>query len=252
MTHERILGVNVFNGTAEEAVAQASTAGGCVLVPASPALLKLNYDEGYRQALQQADMVLPDSGLLVLLWKIATGRKLAKISGIEYLKCLLRTVSLGGDGNALWVVPSDESKAKAIEFFRRQGFSTNTENVRVASGRSASGQDHELLLELEKRRPRHVVIAVRDGNQEKLAIYLRDYLLYRPSIHCVGAALGFLSGDEDPIPEWAQRHSLGWLSRLASQPGMFLPRLGIAAALAAMVLRYRSELPPLRKRWTDL
>jgi hypothetical protein len=40
--------------------------------------------------------------------------------------------------------------------------------------------------------------------------------------------------------------------RLISQPGMILPRIGIAVVLAGMVFMYRSELPPLRNRWTDL
>jgi UDP-N-acetyl-D-mannosaminuronic acid transferase (WecB/TagA/CpsF family) len=96
------------------------------------------------------------------------------------------------------------------------------------------------------------VIGLRAGLQEPLAVYLRDYLLYRPCIHCVGAALGFLSGDEDPIPDWARKFQLGWLARLIGQPRMLLPRFALALSFAAIVLRYRSELPPLRTRWTDI
>ena len=83
-------------------------------------------------------------------------------------------------------------------------------------------------------------------------MYLREYLLYRPAIHCVGAALGFLSGAERPIPPWAERYQLGWFARLCAQPGMVIPRIGIAATLTAMVFKYRSEMPKLRPRWADL
>ena len=31
-----------------------------------------------------------------------------------------------------------------------------------------------------------------------------------------------------------------------------VPRLGIAAAVAAMIMRYKSEMPPLQKRWADI
>jgi hypothetical protein len=55
---------------------------------ASPALIKLNYDSEYRLALQKADLALADSGLLVLLWRLTSRRRLKKISGISYLKCL--------------------------------------------------------------------------------------------------------------------------------------------------------------------
>ena len=63
---ERILGISFFNGSVEEAVERHLSNGGAVVVPASPALVKLNYDQAYRSALQQADLVLPDSELLAL------------------------------------------------------------------------------------------------------------------------------------------------------------------------------------------
>lgn len=249
---ERILGISFFNGTAAAAVTAAIATRGCVAIPASPALIKLNYDEEYRQALREADLVLPDSGLLARLWRLATGRPLSKISGIHYLRCLLGEPSVTQSGNTLWIVPSEPAKEKALAFLRKRGCEVVDDCCHVAARSSASFQDHAVLLKLEERRPQHVVIALQRGGQESLGIYLRDYLLYRPTIHCVGAALGFLTGDEAAIPEWAQRYQLGWLARLKSQPSMLLPRLGIALAFAAMVFRYRSELPPLRTRWTDL
>ena len=34
-----------------------------------------------------------------------------------------------------------------------------------------------------------------------------------PAIHCIGAALGFLTGDQVRIPHWADQWILGWLFR---------------------------------------
>lgn len=252
MEVERILGLSFFNGSAAAAVAAAIASRGCVVIPASPALIKLNYDEGYRHALQRANLVIPDSVLLAHLWRFATGRRLTNISGIDYLRCLLQEPSVNPTENIFWIMPSEGAKQKAIEFLRRGGCEVTEECCHVASGNSAPFQDHVLLLKLEKRQPQHVVIALHGGGQESLGIYLRDYLLYRPTIHCVGAALGFLTGDENAIPEWAQRHHLGWLARLASQPRMLLPRVAIVVSVAAMVLRYRSELPRLRTRWSEV
>src|SRR3981081_4208069 len=86
---EKILGVSFFNGTAAEAVDEMNQAGGLLLSAASPALPQPRYDEDYRRAFQQANLAMPDSSLLVLLWKMATGRALRKPSGLSYLKCLL-------------------------------------------------------------------------------------------------------------------------------------------------------------------
>ena len=219
-------------------------------MPASPALIKLNYDTEYRLALQKADLALADSGLLVLLWRLARGRRLRKISGITYLKCLLADCETRKNEKLFWIVSSAAAKNKAITWLRGRGVPIAPDDCYVAD-REKQEHAHALLFEIEKCHPQHVIIAVSGPAQEKLGLYLRDLLLYRPSIHCVGAALGFLTGDEPPIPDWAERCHLGWLVRLISQPRMFLPRIGIAVVLAAMVFMYRSELPPLRDRWTD-
>lgn len=247
---ERILGISFFNGTAGEAVEHLRRQGGYLVVPASPALIKLSYDEDYRRAMQNADLAIADSGLLALLWKLSTGRKLKNISGITYLKHLLDHVERQSGERVFWVLASNDGKDKAIEWLGERGI--QVEGDWYVAPRPSPTQDHALLLRIEDRRPHHIVIAIPGGTQEKLAHYLREYLLYRPSIHCVGAALGFLSGDEQAIPEWADRSHLGWLMRFLAQPRMLLPRIGIAFALARMVFKYRSDLPPLRQRWVDL
>ena len=246
-----MLGISFFNGTAAEAVKLLTHKGGLAVMPVSPALIKLNYDTEYRLALQKADVALADSGLLVLLWRLASGRRLRKISGIAYLKCLLIECENRKNEKLFWIVSSEAAKQKAITWLRGRGFAVNPEDCYVAD-RETQEHAHALLFEIEKCHPHHVIIAVGGPAQEKLGLYLRDFLLYRPSIHCVGAALGFLTGDERPIPDWAERCHLGWLVRLISQPRMILPRIGIALVLAGMVFMYRSELPPLRDRWSDV
>jgi UDP-N-acetyl-D-mannosaminuronic acid transferase (WecB/TagA/CpsF family) len=240
-----------FNGSASDAVEHARHDAGLVVIPAAPALIKLNYDEEYRLALQRADLVLADSGLLALLWWLVGGGHLKKISGIAYLKYLLSDSEVRKKERLFLIVSSDAAKRKAINWLRERGFSIDPDDCYVVEP-AAHGQEHALLFEIEKSRPQHVIIALVGTGQEKLGLYLRDFLLYRPSIHCVGAALGFLTGIEHPIAEWAERFHLGWLSRLISQPRMLLPRIGIAFILAGMVFKYRSELPRLKTRWADV
>jgi N-acetylglucosaminyldiphosphoundecaprenol N-acetyl-beta-D-mannosaminyltransferase len=251
LTDERILGISFFSGSARDAVDRARRDGGVVAMPASPALLKLKYDQEYRLALQRADLVLADSELLALLWRVVSRRRLKKISGISYLKCLLANSELQKKEKLFLIVSSDAAKTKAIRWLRQNGFAIKIDDCSVVDA-AAHGQEHALLFEIEKLRPQHVIIALAGTGQEKLGLYLRDFLLYRPSIHCVGAALGFLTGTEHPIPEWVERSHLGWLSRLVSQPRMLLPRIGIAFILAGMVFKYRSELPRLKPRWADV
>src|SRR6266478_7244711 len=115
--HDRVLGISFFNGTAVEAVEHLKGTGGLAAMPASPALIKLNYDTEYRLALQKADLALADSGLLVLLWRLISGRRLRKISGITYLKCLLADCETQKNGKLFWIVSSEAAKRRAINWF---------------------------------------------------------------------------------------------------------------------------------------
>src|SRR6266436_9495289 len=85
----QILGIRFFHGTAAEAVEQMSRRGGVMVVPAAPAMVRLRYDEVYREAMVGADLAIPDSGLMVLLWKIIRRKDLTRISGLAYLKHLV-------------------------------------------------------------------------------------------------------------------------------------------------------------------
>ena len=107
-------------------------------------------------------------------------------------------------------------------------------------------EDRDLLALIEQHRPAHVIIAIGSGAQEKLGYYLRENLSYRPAIHCIGAALGFITGDQIAIPDWADRFYLGWFWRLVAQPRVFIPRLSRAFELPWLIWKYGEKLPPMR------
>src|SRR5712672_1274541 len=115
---EQILGVRFFNGTVDEAVASLSSTGGLLVVPAAPALVKLSEDEDYRRALTSADMVIADSGAMVLLWKIFTGRRVERISGLKFLKRLGVRLRSYPSERVLWIVPSEQAREKTIAWLR--------------------------------------------------------------------------------------------------------------------------------------
>jgi UDP-N-acetyl-D-mannosaminuronic acid transferase (WecB/TagA/CpsF family) len=96
---------------------------------------------------------------------------------------------------------------------------------------------------IEKKRPRHVILTVGGGTQERLGLYLKRNLSYLPAIHCIGAAIAFLSGDQVKIPVWADRIYLGWLYRSISDPKRYVPRYWEARKLLYILYRYRERLP---------
>jgi N-acetylglucosaminyldiphosphoundecaprenol N-acetyl-beta-D-mannosaminyltransferase len=243
---EQILGLNFFNGTVDEAVDVMSSNGGLLVVPAAPALVKLESDEGYRRALISADMAIADSGAMVLLWRIFTGRRVERISGLKFLKRLVARMAVGPDERVLWIVPSEAAHERSITWLRSVNL-TGTADFYVAPHYGREVRDDVLVSKIDIHPPKHIIVGIGGGVQEKLGLFLKENLRARPAIHCIGAALAFLTGDQPPIPMWADRFYLGWLLRLLRQPLLFGPRYLSAFKLPVMLFRYRDQLPPLAK-----
>jgi len=242
----RILGLTFLTGSAHDAVERVSQTGGVLTVPAAPALVRLRHDPIYRQAMLSADYAIPDSGLMVLAWGILKGQKLTRVSGLAYLRELIRRPEFRDTGAVFFVLPSEEAWRKLVAWGDANHIRIVEDDCYVAPHYALDLEDFALADRLKRKQPRHVVIAIGNGPQEKLGVYLRDRLEYRAAFHCIGAALGFLTGDQVAIPDWADRFYLGWLVRLFAQPGIFIPRLTRAAALPWMIARYGGDLPPLR------
>ena len=241
----RILGVRFFVGKASEAV-KIGIRGGLVVVPAAPALIDLAHDHDYRQALLEADLVITDSGFMVLLWNLMMLDRISRVSGLEYLRILLARSDFREPHSVLWVMPSQDSLQTNVGWLRSRGYPIEAEDCYVAPKYAGIVADDELVNLVRTRQPRHVIIGLGGGVQEKLGLYLKKHCIPAPAIHCIGAAIGFLSGDQVYIPHWADQWILGWLFRCASNPIRFVPRYVKALRLPMTLWRYRDRLPESR------
>jgi N-acetylglucosaminyldiphosphoundecaprenol N-acetyl-beta-D-mannosaminyltransferase len=240
---QQILGVRFFVGDAQGAIDEVSQHGGLVVVPAAPALKNLAVDKGYREALLGADFAIADSAFMVLMWNLIDSNRIPKLSGLKYMRALIDEPEFKKLGNTFWVMPTAASAQRNLRWLRGNGLNVANEDVYLAPLYGQTISDEELLERIEERRPRHIVLGVGGGTQERLGLYLKQHLSYRPAIHCIGAAIGFLSGDQVYIPVWADTLGLGWLCRTMSDPKRFLPRYWDARHLAPLLLKYRDRLP---------
>jgi len=238
----QILGIRFFTGSAEE-VADLMEAGGLLVVPAAPALKDLPTNLSYRDALLNADVAIPDSAFMVLLWRIRTGERIVRVSGLEYLRVFFQRPSVRLPGNTFWVMASEQSAARNLAYLKTQGIEVEPRDCYIAPFYKAEVTDPELVRRIQAGRYAHVVITVGGGKQEQLGLYLKRNLQPLPGIHCIGAAIAFLSGDQVHIPGWADRFWLGWLFRCISNPASYVPRYWSARKLAALLFRYRDRLP---------
>ena len=242
----QILGIRFFNGNVDEAIAWMVQHGGFLVAPSGTCFARLRNDEGYRRAVLAADLVLPDSGLMVLLWRLLQRGKIERISGLKYLKHLLPKLKEEWSGKVCWVLSSERAKQKLVDWSGREDFPIDIDHCYVAPWYGLDIEDRNFLELIERHRPEHVIVAIGSGAQEKLGYYLRGNLSFRPAIHCIGAALGFITGDQNAIPDWADRFYLGWLLRLLANPGVFIPRLSRAVELPWLIWKYGKQLPPIR------
>jgi UDP-N-acetyl-D-mannosaminuronic acid transferase (WecB/TagA/CpsF family) len=243
-----VLGVPLTALTVDEAVDR-GLQGGLVLAPSGPGLCDLVRDPDYRDALLASDVNLTDSGFVLLVRRLRGHRFAARTSGLRYLRELLRDPRLRPPGSTFWVMPSQTSLERNLAWLRSEGHDVTREDCYVAPlyPRRGKVEDPDLLAVLRERRPAHVFVCVGSGVQEKLGLSLKQQLDYAPGIHCLGAAIAFLSGDQARIPPWADRLALGWLVRCIRDPKVFVPRYLRAFELAYLVLRYDERTPPLRK-----
>lgn len=241
-TEVRILGVNFFVGDAEAAIQRISD-GGLLVVPAAPALKDLGKNARYRDALLNADLAITDSAFMVLSWNLLERTHITRLSGLNYLRRLLEVPEVRRPGNTFWIMAGPASAKRNLDWLARMGIEVADNCVYHAPMYSATIDDSNLIQILNQLRPRHVVVTVGGGTQEPLGIYLKRNLDFLPAIHCIGAAIAFLSGDQVRIPEWADRLYLGWLFRCLSAPQRYIPRYWEARKLFGLMYRYRSELP---------
>jgi N-acetylglucosaminyldiphosphoundecaprenol N-acetyl-beta-D-mannosaminyltransferase len=247
LPEQQILGLKFFLGSADEVIARISGLGGFVVAPSAPGMVRLTEDAPYRRAMLAADIAIPDSGLMVLMWRLLRRQKIQRLSGLNYLKQLLATLKRDSSAKIFWVLPSARAQEKLLAWGQREAFPIRIDNCYIAPRYGFDVEDRHLLELITRRRPAHVAVAIGSGPQEKLGHYLIQHLEYRPAIHCIGAALGFITGDQTAIPDWADRFYLGWLIRFLAEPRLFAPRVLMALRLPALMVKYGENLPPFRQ-----
>lgn len=242
------LGIPFYDGDLEGACTRARK-GGLITAPSGPGLAQdLPRCAEYRRALENSDLVLPDSGLLCLWKKWIQNQQITRISGLLFLKAILERTDWKQQ-SVFWVMPDEKQAKENVKWIEKTyGTKINRSDIYIAPHYQKDGKlvDQSLASQIEPNRPSSIFIQVGGGVQERLGLYLKENLSYSPSIYCTGAALAFLSGQQAKIPRWADAMYLGWLLRCLQNPQVFIPRYLKALRLFFLLARY-GELSPVIK-----
>lgn len=239
----RILGIDFVNTTAQE-VTDALKAGGLMVVPSGPGLATIEKDKVYYQSLLTADIVLPDSGYMALLWNLTHRKKIKRISGLEFLENFIADKDVKSSNDILLIDPRSKEAQANRDYLLSQGFTLGGSSSYLAPMYDKNDVTDESLLGLiERQKPKYILVNLGGGIQEKLGAFLRTRLTYKPAIICTGAAIAFLTGHQASIPTWADRLYLGWLARCIADPKVYIPRYFGSFGLALVMARYGRNGP---------
>jgi len=240
----QILGINFFNGTEQMVVNILVQRGGLLVVPAGPALVNIREDADYYRSLRNADITIPDSGYMSLLWNLTHRKKINRLSGLEFIKAFVNDPAVQNAPGILLVDPNESESIKNKNLLISKEFKADAIGSYLAPLYSKKKvEDKVLLAKIEIEKPAFILINIGGGTQEKLGLFLKENLSYKPAIICTGAAIAFLTGAQAKIPDWGVKAYLGWFFRCLHQPKIFIPRYLKAFPLAAMMLKHGANNP---------
>ena len=240
-----ILGIPFFGGNMNDAI-EVTKKGGLMLAPSGPGLAIDLKDPNYRQSLLAADIVIPDSGLMVLLWNIFHGNNFKRLSGLNFFKRFIDLEEIKKTGTSFWIMPSEVEKQENIQWLKNEkGISLQNKDTYLAPMYPKQGklEDETLLTLIKAHQPQFIIINIGGGIQERLGHYLKENLNGNPTIICTGAAIAFLTNAQVSIPHWVDYVYLGWFFRCLQNPKKFIPRYWKAKRLAYLVIKYGKKSP---------
>ncbi|WP_333599026.1 WecB/TagA/CpsF family glycosyltransferase [Flavobacterium sp.] len=237
----QILGIQFFKGKVDEVFHFLKNKGGLLTVPAAPALVTVSSDTKYYSALLESDIVIPDSGYMVLVWNIFFKNKINKISGLEFINFFIANMEEVKEDAIFLVNPSDVDGKINKDFFNERGVKISDSAIYTAPFYNGNVNDNKLLELIESQKPKWIFINIGGGTQEKLGLFLKNNLSYSPAILCTGAALAFKTGRQANVPVWADYIYMGWLMRCLSNPKVFVPRYFSGFKLLPLILVNKSN-----------
>jgi N-acetylglucosaminyldiphosphoundecaprenol N-acetyl-beta-D-mannosaminyltransferase len=196
-------------------------------------------DRKYLAAMQAADIVYADGAAVVLLARVAGGKRINRaattdigipllLSVADALQRPVRVVIVGGKpGVAEGAASNLEAISPQIEV--------------VLSTHGYHDSYSEVFEQIRMAAPDVVIVGLGMPYEAKWVAENYDHLPDALIFTC-GGWLGFLAGDEKRAPEWMQRNGFEWLFRLYQSPRRLWYRYAMGLALVVRLLPVQVKL----------
>lgn len=231
-----MLGVKIHRLTMGEALEKieeyvASDSGHIIVTADASGIVTAQNDEEFRQIVNNADMITPDSTGIMLAAKWF-GKPLAeKVSGVDLAQEICRRAVKKGWLVFLFGAAPGVADLAAEELKRR------FPGLNIAGTHNGYFQDdEEIVSQIRDSGAQILFVALGIPKQEKWIHANLDWIGVRVAIG-VGGSFDVFSGKVRRAPEWMRKHGLEWAHRLIMNPR----KIGKVATLPRFMLMVAKE-----------
>ena len=195
-------------------------------------LVQAKADSLFRQAIKEADLILPDGAGIVLASRILNGEIRERVTGSDLFFGLSESLNATG-GASYFFLGSTHSNLLAI----KEKLGVDFPNIRVAGMYSPpfkekfSPEDNRLMIDaISEANPDVLWVGMTAPKQEKWIAENRGRLNVK-FIAAVGAVFDFYTGKVKRPHPFFQRMGLEWLPRLIREPSRLWKRTFVSVPI---------------------
>jgi len=181
-----------------------------------PALVDAQHDDILAEVFNESTMVVVD-GMPIVERARKLGLQCDRFSGPDFIEDFLK---YGVDKGArhFFYGCTDEVLEKLKEQINVRVPGTIVCGTYAPPFRELSPEeDKEIIKTIQESQPDFVWVGLGGKKQEKW-MYEHRTKIMRTTMLGVGAAFNYLAGTLHEMPDWMEKHSLGWLARLVIEP----------------------------------
>lgn len=231
MSKCRVLDIEYNNVTIGQAAAEiysivCNGGGGYVVTPNAEIAQNCYKNKDLKNAVENADYILPDGAGVVLASKICGNPLVGRAAGYDVSKELLKLMSLGEKKLFLLGAKPGVSQ-KAADNIKADYKGINI----VGEHHGYFKDDNEILDEINSLKPDVLIVALGSPRQE---LFMRRYRTAVSALMLgLGGSIDVYAGNVKRAPEFFIKMNLEWFYRLMCQPS----RIGRMMRLPAYILR---------------
>lgn len=220
---------------------------GAYMACANPhSLVVARRDDLFRDALVDADILLPDGIGVVFAAKLLGENLSERVAGSDFFAELSRQAEKCNGLRYFFLGSTDHVLEKLVDRLQREYPAVEVCGVFSPPFKAElDDADNDLIIErINNARPDVLWVGMTAPKQEKW-IYKNKHRLNVPLTGAIGAVFDFYAGTKKRAPEWVCKLGLEWLPRLLREPKRLFRRNFISSPLFILLV-LRQKMRSLR------